>query len=325
LVFQNCSLILTLRYSKTLPEKYISSTAVVCSEILKFIVSLSIYIYLRFKEIKPPNKFTFKMLVNEIFGKESDYIKVTIPAVLYLIQNNLNYFAVSKIDAATYQITYQMKIITTAVSSVIILNHKLYKHQWLSLSLLFVGIVLVQFSSGDSSSKKSENSMYDKIIGVTTIFICSILSGLSGVYFEKILKKNKVPLWVRNVQLSLLSIITGYLVSVLFLDGEVVREKGFFSGYTRWTVLVIILQAFGGILVSVVVKYADNIVKGYATSISIILSCIISHFIFDFSISLVFIVGLTFVIAATFLYGKPVKQEKKDETEMNLLNNKEIV
>ncbi|KAL6590741.1 hypothetical protein U3516DRAFT_770105, partial [Neocallimastix sp. 'constans'] len=31
--------------------------------------------------------------------------------------------------------------------------------------------------------------------------------------------------------------------------------------------------SFGGIIVSLVVKYADNILKGFANSISIILSC----------------------------------------------------
>jgi len=73
--------------------------------------------------------------------------------------------------------------------------------------------------------------------------------------------------------------------------------------------LAICNQAFGGILIAVVVKYADNILKGFATSISIILSCSISYFVFNFNITLIFITGCTLVIFATYLYNKSLKQK----------------
>lgn len=44
-----------------------------------------------------------------------------------------------------------------------------------------------------------------------------------------------------------------------------------------------ILQAFGGLVVAAVVKYADNILKGFATSVSIVVSSLVSfHFLNDF-------------------------------------------
>jgi len=311
LVFQNSFYALILRYSKTLPDKYLSSTAVVCSESLKFLTSMLFHVFYRVREIKPPERYSFKMLLDELFGKESDCIKVMVPAVLYLIQNNIQYYAASKLDAATYQVTYQMKIVTTAIFSVIILGRTLFKHQWISIIMLTVGIALVQFPTGDSGSKNVENAMGEKILGLISVIIACILSGVAGVYFEKILKKSKVTLWARNVQLSLFSIIPGYFIGVLLMDGETLKENGFFGGYTRWTVLAILFQAFGGIIVAVVVKYADNILKGFATSISIILSCAISYFVFDFNITLIFIIGCVMVMYATYLYGKPVKQENE--------------
>jgi len=319
LVFQNSFLALILRYSKTLPDKYLSSTAVVCSECLKFFTSVLFHVIQRVREIKPPERYNYKMLLDELFGKESDCLKVMVPAVLYLIQNNLQYFSASKLDAATYQVSYQMKIITTAIFSVIILKRSLFKHQWISVFMLAFGIALVQFPTGDSTTNSSDNAMIDKIIGVISVLIACILSGVAGVYFEKILKKSKVTLWARNVQLSLFSIIPGYFIGVLLMDGETVKEKGFFGGYTRWTVLTIIFHAFGGILVAIVVKYADNILKGFATSISIILSCTISYFVFDFNITLIFMTGCVLVMYATYLYGKPVN---KDENSTKIVYKK---
>ncbi len=47
--------------------------------------------------------------------------------MIYLIQNNLLYVAAENLDVGTYQITYQLKILTTAVFAVIILNKTLLK------------------------------------------------------------------------------------------------------------------------------------------------------------------------------------------------------
>lgn len=44
---------------------------------------------------------------------------------------------------------------------------------------------------------------------------------------------------------------------------------------------ILFLQALGGLVVAVVIKYADNILKGFATSVSIIMSALISYFLLE--------------------------------------------
>ena len=69
-------------------------------------------------------------------------------------------------------------------------------------------------------------------------------------------------------------------------EGEgTMREKGFWHGYSSVVWAVVLLQAGGGLLVAMVVKYADNILKGFATSLSIIISCCASYFLFGFVVS----------------------------------------
>ena len=63
-----------------------------------------------------------------------------VPSAVYLIQNNLLYVAASNLDVATYQITYQLKILTTAMFAVTMLNKKLISTQWLSLLILIAGV-----------------------------------------------------------------------------------------------------------------------------------------------------------------------------------------
>ena len=58
---------------------------------------------------------------------------------------------------------------------------------------------------------------------------------------------------------------------------ELMERGDFFSGYNKYVWGVITLQAAGGLIVAVVVKYADNVMKGFATSISIIISAVLSY------------------------------------------------
>ena len=70
---------------------------------------------------------------------------------------------------------------------------------------------------------------------------------------------------------------------------------------------VLLQVSLGGLLVSLVMKYADNVVKGFATSLSIVLSSLASAFIpaFDFQPTAYFVAGSTLVILATILYSSP--------------------
>lgn len=85
-----------------------------------------------------------------------------------------------------------------------------------------------------------------------------------------------------------------------------VATKGFFFGYDSVVWVIVFLQAFSGLVVAVVVKYADNILKGFATSAAIILSCIASMYFFNFQLSAQFVFGASLVILATFMYSKYV-------------------
>lgn len=69
------------------------------------------------------------------------------------------------------------------------------------------------------------------------------------------------------------------------------------------------LNAYGGILVGFVVKYADNILRNFATK-RIIITCIASILLFDFRLTIQSGVVTLVVFAATFLYSykpKPIK------------------
>ncbi|KAG5275963.1 hypothetical protein AALO_G00126440 [Alosa alosa] len=303
LVFQTTSLVLTMRYSRTLQgdgPRYLASSAVVTAELLKILAC----VMLVFKEHSYSVRALNSMLRQEIVHKPVETLKLAIPSGIYTLQNNLLYVALSNLDAATYQVTYQLKILTTALFSVSMLGRKLGVYQWLSLLILMGGVALVQWPSDSPSSPEKEPlSSGSQVVGLVAVLVACCSSGFAGVYFEKILKETKQSVWVRNIQLGMFGLVFG-VIGMFAYDGDRVREHGMFQGYNSLTCVVVALQALGGLVIAAVIKYADNILKGFATSLSIILSTLISYFwLEDFVPTSVFFMGAVLVIVATFLYG----------------------
>ena len=89
--------------------------------------------------------FAFRRVCNEVFSP--DCWKLSIPALLYVIQNSLQFVAISNLPVATFQVTYQMKILTTAAFSVALLRKKLSSSKWISLFFLAIGVGIVQLQT----------------------------------------------------------------------------------------------------------------------------------------------------------------------------------
>ena len=305
LTFQNAILGLSMRYSRTRSgDMFFEGTAVLMAEVVKLVTCL----YLVYRSPDEGARDVQKLrgiLYKTIILDKMDTLKVCVPSMIYLIQNNLLYVAAEHLDVATYQITYQLKILTTAMFAVLILKRTLVKTQLFSLILLVLGVVLVQLSDSKetkSSGDQGELRVQNRLLGFGAALTACVLSGLAGIYFEKILKGSDVSVWMRNIQLSLLAIPLGIFVS-FFKHFQGIQERGFFFGYDLFVLYLIMLNAMGGLLVAVVVKYADNILKGFATSLAIIITCIISVFLFGFNISPQFAIGALMVIGSIFMYG----------------------
>jgi UDP-sugar transporter A1/2/3 len=175
LILQNSALILVMRYSRTLDgPQYLPQTAVVLSELVKFVICSIIYIMNDLKGSLTPHKI--------IRDFRQDWIKMVVPAVLYLVQNNLQYIAVSLLDAATFQVTYQLKILTTALFSVMMLKKVLTLKKWFSLAILTVGIAVVQLDGAKLKNDDDKSSISGHFFGLIAVFIACCISGLAGVW-----------------------------------------------------------------------------------------------------------------------------------------------
>jgi UDP-galactose transporter len=263
--------------------RYLASTAVLLVEVIKLLASLVLATHDTCRSHPAASASNVAVhLYRSIFAR--DCWKLIVPAALYTLQNSLVYAAISNLDAVTFQVTYQLKILTTVLFSILLLGRSISLKQWLSLILLTSGVALVQMSGTPAPEgwlerltsliRGGREPTSNAFKGLMAVGAASLTSGLTCVYFEKLVKDSmaSVSLWTRNVQLSFFSLFPAFFIGVLWQDGENIAQHGFFAGYNRIVWLTIALQALGGLIVAVCIAYADNVAKNFAASLSIVVS-----------------------------------------------------
>ncbi|XP_027039543.1 CMP-sialic acid transporter-like [Pocillopora damicornis] len=293
-----------LRYSRTRSNKmYFTSTAVFLAEVVKLFTTL-VVIFFQCGNVKAFTSY----LIDNLFVDHKATFRLSVPSLLYVVQNNLVYIAMTHLESTTFQITNQLKILTTAVFSILLLNKQLTKIKWISLVLLAIGVTMVQIDTHTSveaemSTTSSVKSQQSAFLGFTSVLAASMVSGFAGVYMEKIFKTGKRKLfWISNAQLYTFGIILSFL-GVAYQDGVEIARMGFFHGYDIIVCLVILFASAGGIIVSLILKYASCITKGFATSCAIVLSSLVSVYVFYFIPGVLFILGAVSVIVSVLLYS----------------------
>ncbi|KAL3144855.1 hypothetical protein ABBQ38_001958 [Trebouxia sp. C0009 RCD-2024] len=231
---------------------------------------------------------------------------MVVPAGLFVMQQVLVIVAASHLDAVTFQICSQsFKIMPTALFAVWLLGQYLTPMQWASLPVLAVGVVLVTMNgSAGTTSAAGTVKEGDWTLGLSASALSGLSSAYAGVYFEKYVKgKMSSTLWIRNLQLG----IYGLPLSIAYMfakDHANLSNGGAMQGfgYLAWTVVG--LQVFGGLIVGMVVKYADNILKNFANALSVIFTVIGAMPLFGQYPSFFFLFGVVGVVLSVCMYGK---------------------
>jgi len=302
LILQNSSHVLLLRYSRIVPgecSKYTVSVAVLFAELLKMVFCLLVILV---KEGGPCSALA--LLDADIWQRKMDTLKVSVPALCYTLQNNLQFVAATHLGAELLQLLYQTKTLSTAIFGVIILSKSLRCNQWCALSVLICGVVAAQSSQKPAGGAFKGNAF----VGVVAALGVSVCSGFASVYLEKILKGDKTSIWVRNVQLCLFSVPL-QLLAVYQRDWDKVQEYGWMRGFCPGTWAVVCMFAFGGLLVAIVIRFADNNLKNLAMALAILLSCLASVPLFGFEPNGMFGFGAALVVVSIFLYAWQPQQK----------------
>jgi UDP-sugar transporter A1/2/3 len=231
--------------------------------------------------------------------------KMFVLAAIYLAMNVLSFVALENIGAGEFTVCAQLKILTTAGCSVLILRTSLSSAKWRALGLLALSCILVvspDLSGGKASSGDAEEAYMMKTIGYVAVLLEVSLSGAASIYFEKFLKSSTevLSIWERNFQLSFYSILIYF---IMMTYDHHYSERVAWSNWTLLTFTVSALGAAGGLLVAATLKYADSILKTLATAGAIVISTMLGHIFLDGPLNLVMVIGCVSTIIAISNYS----------------------
>jgi drug/metabolite transporter (DMT)-like permease len=179
--------------------------------------------------------------------------------------------------------------------------HKVFSSiQILGLALLTIGAMLSKVnlvSCGEGPDKDCSKSR----IGILIMIIMCCISSSASVANEYLLKhKDNGPLFWQNAQLYLSTCFFSVLHAA-FID-QVPMNGDFFEGYSWMTLAVILNLALVGIIVSITLKHADNIVHAIASILAMILATVFSVLAMDAELHILSVFGFACIAVGVLLY-----------------------
>jgi len=328
LCVQNTSYTLARRYvAGVIKDEATSQSILAAGEVMKFVFCF----YMMFKtydekrqgkdesadeaEITDSNAMLRRLVEKSL--------PMAVPAGIFLAMNLLSFIALRRISASAFTLIQQSKIIATAILCRWFLDRKISPTKWRALGTL-LGAVLVICHQTHPDTLKTPNcdtadgahgaesgpgtesaaahvnvaaDYADYMIGVVATIVECILSGMSNVYFEKVLKTTSLSVWERNVQLAGWSILIYFPMAI-----HASPSWNPLYGWSGFTCVVSVLGALGGVLVALVINYCDSISKNLAVSAAIILTALLDYQWFDGPMNLPIIAAAGIVILSILNY-----------------------
>jgi UDP-sugar transporter A1/2/3 len=262
----------------------------------------------------------FEKFKEHLYGRPCDLLKMSVTAAFYWASNTLLYVAISNLSVPMFQVLVQTKLVVTAAVSVLMLGSRYSPRQWVCLVVISTSAALITLEGekGNDTPTTSNAQLFflksnaPVIIGSIAVALSCFLSAFAGVYCEKVLKtdiRDSPSIWTRNIQLAFCSIVVALFQQVS--SGGIFSEKSdesntskpFLHGFTPLVWCLVFLFSGGGLLVSAVIKYADNVLKGIAIGMSVLLSTVASMILYRTPVTPLFNVCAFATVTAVYFFS----------------------
>ncbi|KAH6821975.1 Nucleotide-sugar transporter family protein [Perilla frutescens var. hirtella] len=303
------SLLLTLQYGAQplISKRFTSRDVIVTSSVLTCeVVKVICALLLLAKDGNLRKVFKEWTLVGSLTASG-------LPAAIYALQNSLLQISYKNLDSLTFSMLNQTKLFFTAFFTFIILRQRQSIQQIGALFLLIIAAVLLSIGEGSSKASSSKNPDEILFYGIVPVLVASVLSGLASALCQWASQVKKHASYLMTVEMSIIGSLCLLASAYKSPDGSAIRKLGFFHGWTPWTLIPVILNAVGGILVGLLTTYAGGVRKGFVI-VSALLVTALLQFIFDGKPPSPYcLVALPLVATSISIYQKyPYRVKKKE-------------
>eukprot|EP00962_Isochrysis_galbana_P038609 scaffold13712_cov124-Isochrysis_galbana.AAC.6 len=216
-------------------------------------------------------------------------------SILYTINNQLSFWVLEVADPGTMSLGKSLAPYLCALL-LRLSGQRLGPLQWVCVIIQCCAIAIVQYDVCKGAGILRPHAYY--LIGTATS-----ITAITSVWNQLVIKGFSVPTNLQNA----LMYSFGTVIAIAFyihsrFDQRHPEQRGFFEGYTWLAMLLVLFQAFHGVAVAFVYKYADAIVKNFANSSVMAILVAVSAAFFKLSTNLHSWLGIVIVLATTYCY-----------------------
>eukprot|EP01032_Pedospumella_encystans_P016310 gene16310-18612_t len=237
-----------------------------------------------------------------------------VPATLYAIQNLLVQYGYVYLDSMSFNLLNQTKTLSAAFWLWVLLGKKQSHIQMVALFLLLLAAVVLNMAPSSPNSASNDNTDNNGVtteyqFGLFCVASASMLSGLSAALTQRALSGTQS----RHTMLYSAEMA---VYGIVFLLGNLMVNSDIQAGSTLWahwdlsTMLPVITNAFGGMVVGLVTKYAGGVVKGFALIAGINVTGLAQFLLDGKPLGAKDFAGVVLVSVAIFLHSKYPYVEK---------------
>ena len=211
-----------------------------------------------------------------------------VPATIYSLQNTLCLVAYETIDGLTFNLLNQTKLIWTAVFVLVLLKRRQTAGQWCALAMLFVAAVLLSVAKSDEDGGAGrEVSGRAHLFGCAAALGAAMLSGLASACCQWALQVGGRDSFLFSAELGFFSICALFLTLGVELatgwpaggDAQQMLTMGsVWASLDARTMVPILVNACGGVVVGLLTKFSGSVVKSYALIAGILLSTMLQMY-----------------------------------------------
>lgn len=231
-----------------------------------------------------------------------------LPAFLYTIQNVATLMAQQNLEALTFNVLNQSKILSAALSCYFVMGKRQSNIQMISLCILMLSTLVIEqilkpstilsIARGGVITFGGRGTRHFTH-GVVPLMVASLLSGMAGALTQSSTQGSQggMPIWGKrrwssakptavrpprnprnaylfSMELSVASVILLLVSLILSTNGRtiILSPRTFFSNWTPETLIPVLTNSIGGILVGLVTKHAGSVRKGFALIFGLLLS-----------------------------------------------------
>jgi UDP-sugar transporter A1/2/3 len=218
---------------------------------------------------------------------------------LYTVNNQLSFYCLELADPGSMALG---KSIAPYLCALLLRcqGQVLHALQWVCVIVQCCAIAIVQYDACKGTGVLPLKAYY--MIGLATS-----ITAVTSVWNQLVIKGFEVPI---NLQNSLMYAFGSVIACISYAHSSVSHTHrssasqhiGFFEGYTTLAILLVLFQAFHGLAVALVYKYADAIVKNFANSSVMAILIIISYYFFALQTTVHSWLGIIIVLTTTYCY-----------------------